>query len=130
AKATGLSSRVAMEPSNRLWLAGLKAPDLAAAIRPQLIHAQRNIDASLLGELSAWQAKFDQSMAAGMSTKSSDNGTSELEMLQYRRIIEAAPSILNQFLEVRKKELRMTSETATGTKETGKHNTMSGSSSF
>ena len=92
----GLSTFLVNEPSDRLFLAVMRMPYVAAGVRPALIDLQRTVAPDLLPTLGAWQAKYDQAMAAGMAT--AGNPQSDAEIRQYTSVIEAAPSILSQYL--------------------------------
>ena len=92
----GLSTFLVNEPSDRLFLAVMRLPHVAAGMRPTLISQQKAIESALLPTLVAWQNKYDQAMAAGMATP--QEPSSEAEKRQYTAIIEASISILTQYL--------------------------------
>src|SRR5690606_12552749 len=81
ARCSGLSSFVANEPSDRLYLAVSKRPYLAAEMRPELVRMQQTVSGSLFTELAKWQSKYDQAMAAGMAQGRTD--TNDQEARQY-----------------------------------------------
>lgn len=93
----GLSTFLVNEPSDRLFLAVMKLPQVAASVRPTLIGMQSNADPSLLPALASWQTRYDQAMAAGMATNCAD-ALLPAEVRQFTAIIEASGSILSQFL--------------------------------
>lgn len=87
-------------PSDRLYVAVMRLPGAAAQVRPLLI-SQQNVATSsdALPGIALWQAKYDQSMAAGHSMHGNIDPTlSTSEQRRYLDLVQAAPSILNQHI--------------------------------
>ena len=94
-----LRTFVVNEPSDRLFLAVLRCPDVATEVLGSIPVVAARFGADLQPVVAEWKAKFEQALAAGRSVSVIGGvPATPVELRQYEAVVRAAPSILDQFV--------------------------------